>query len=385
MIPYGRQNVTDEDINAVVDALKSDYLTQGPKLPEFETKFAQTIGAEYAFAVNSATSALHLACVAIGLSVGDILWTSPISFVASSNCALYCGAEVDFVDIDVDTINICVNALQLKLEIADKLGRLPKVLVVVHMCGTPANMEAIHKLSLTYGFKIVEDASHAIGARYNGTKIGDCRYSDIAVFSLHPVKIITTGEGGILTTNRKEIAKTVALCRSHGITRDPDLFENDAHGPWYYEQITLGYNYRLTEIQAALGISQLNRLEDIVSKRNSIHLYYKSLLSGMPLFHQEISEGTTSSMHLHILQVDLNEVDVSRKQIFSKLQSLGVGANVHYMPIVMQPYYRNLGFNLANYPNAELYYSRCFTIPLFPELTDDQQKYVANSVKLALE
>ena len=385
MIPYGRQNVTDEDINAVVDALKSDYLTQGPKLPEFETKFAQTIGAEYAFAVNSATSALHLACVALGLSVGDILWTSAISFVASSNCAIYCGAVVDFVDIDVDTINICVNSLQLKLEIADKLGRLPKVLVVVHMCGTPANMEAIHQLSLTYGFKIVEDASHAIGARYNGTKIGDCRYSDIAVFSLHPVKIITTGEGGILTTNNQKIAENVALCRSHGITRDPDLFENDAHGPWYYEQITLGYNYRLTEIQAALGISQLNRLEEIVSKRNSIHLHYKDLLSRLPLFHQKISEGTTSSMHLHILQVDLNEVDVSRKQIFSKLQSLGVGVNVHYMPIVMQPYYRNLGFNLANYPNAELYYSRCFTIPLFPELTDDQQKYVANSVKLALE
>jgi UDP-4-amino-4,6-dideoxy-N-acetyl-beta-L-altrosamine transaminase len=384
MIPYGRQNVTDEDINEVVAVLKSDYLTQGPKLPEFETKFAQAIGVDYAFAVNSATSALHLACVALGLSAGDILWTSPISFVASSNCAIYCGAEVDFVDIDVDTINICVNALQLKLEIADKLGRLPKVLVVVHMCGTPANMEAIHQLSLTYGFKIIEDASHAIGARYNGTKIGDCRYSDIAVFSLHPVKIITTGEGGILTTNSQEIAKSVALCRSHGITRDPDHFENDAHGPWYYEQITLGYNYRLTEIQAALGISQLKRLEEVVSKRNSIHLYYKDLLSGLPLFHQEIIEGTTSSMHLHILQVDLNEVDVSRKQIFSKLQSLGVGANVHYMPIVMQPYYRNLGFKLSNYPNAELYYSRCFTIPLFPELTDDQQEYIANSVKVAL-
>lgn len=385
MIPYGKQNVTEEDINEVLSVLKSDYLTQGPKLPEFEAQFAQTVGAEYAIAVNSATSALHLSCLALGLGAGDILWTSPISFVASSNCAIYCGAEVDFVDIDVNTINICVNSLKLKLEIANKSGRLPKILVVVHMCGTPANMEAIHQLSLTYGFKIIEDASHAVGARYNGTQIGDCKYSDIAVFSLHPVKIITTGEGGILTTNSKKIVKDVALCRSHGITRDPDLFENVAHGPWYYEQITLGYNYRLTEIQAALGISQLNRLKDIVSKRNTIHQHYKDLLKGLPLFHQEISQGTTSSMHLHILQVDLNKVNISRKTIFSKLQSFGVGANVHYMPIVMQPYYRKLGFNLSNYPNAELYYSRCFTIPLFPELTEDQQRYVANSVKLALE
>lgn len=385
MIPYGKQNITEEDINEVVAVLKSDYLTQGPKLPEFETKFAQTVGVKHAFAVNSATSALHLACVALDLSMGDILWTSPISFVASSNCALYCGAEVDFVDINVDTINICIKSLRQKLTIADKLGRLPKVLVVVHMCGTPADMEAIHQLSLVYGFKIIEDASHAIGARYNATKIGDCRYSDIVVFSLHPVKIITTGEGGILTTNSEKIAKTVALCRSHGITRDPDLFANDAHGPWYYEQIELGYNYRLTEIQAALGISQLNRLQDIISKRNSIHIRYKELLSGLPLFHQEISEGTTSSMHLHLLQLDLKEVDVSRKEVFTKLQDLGVGVNVHYMPIVMQPYYRNLGFNIKNYPNAELYYSRCFTIPLFPELTDDQQEYVAKSIKLVLE
>ena len=385
MIPYGRQNVTDQDINAVIDVLKSDYLTQGPKLPEFEMKFSQTIGAEYAIAVNSATSALHLACLALGLSAGDILWTSPISFVASSNCAIYCGAEVDFVDIDINTINICVNSLRLKLEKAEKLGRLPKVLVVVHMCGTPANLEAIHQLSLRFGFKIVEDASHAIGARYKDTKIGDCRYSDIAVFSLHPVKIITTGEGGILTTNNKKIAENVSLCRSHGITRDPHLFKNNPHGPWYYEQIMLGYNYRLTEIQAALGISQLDRLQEIVSKRNSIHLHYKDLLNGLPLIHQEISVGTTSSMHLHILQVDLGEVNVSRDQIFSKLQSLGVGVNVHYMPIVIQPYYRNLGFTLANYPNADLYYSRCFTIPLFPELSYDQQKYIANSVKLAME
>ncbi len=385
MIPYGKQNVTEEDIKAVVAVLKSDYLTQGPKLPEFETKFAQNVGVKHAFAVNSATSALHLACVALGLSVGDILWTSPISFVASSNCALYCGAEVDFVDINVDTINICISSLRQKLTIADKLGTLPKVLVVVHMCGTPADMEAIHQLSLVYGFKIIEDASHAIGARYNNTKIGDCRYSDIAVFSLHPVKIITTGEGGILTTNNEKIAKTVALRRSHGITRDPDLFTNDTHGPWYYEQIELGYNYRLTDIQAALGVSQLNRLQEVVSKRNSIHIRYKELLSALPLFHQEICEGTTSSMHLHILQLDLKEVGVSRKEVLTKLQDLGVGVNVHYMPIVMQPYYRNLGFNIKNYPNAELYYSRCFTIPLFPELTDDQQEHVTNSIKLVLE
>ncbi len=385
MIPYGRHNVTDQDIDAVIDVLKSDYLTQGPKLPEFEMKFSQTIGAEYAVAVNSATSALHLACLALGLGAGDILWTSPISFVASSNCAIYCGAEVDFVDIDINTINICINALKLKLEQAEKLRLLPKVLVVVHMCGTPANLEAIHQLSLKYGFKIIEDASHAIGARYNNTKIGDCRYSDITVFSLHPVKIITTGEGGILTTNNKKIAEAVSLYRSHGITRDPHLFTNQAHGPWYYEQIMLGYNYRLTEIQAVLGISQLDRLEEIVSKRNSIHLHYKHLLNGLPLIHQEISEGTTSSMHLHILQVDLDKVKVSRDQIFSKLQSLGVGVNVHYIPIVIQPYYRKLGYNIADYPNSELYYSRCFTIPLFPELNCHQQKYVANSIKLALE
>lgn len=385
MIPYGRQNVTDEDISAVIDVLKSDYLTQGPKLPEFEMKFSQVIGAKYAIAVNSATSALHLACLALDLSTGDILWTSPISFVASSNCALYCGAEVDFVDIEIGTINICVNSLRLKLEIAEKAGRLPKVLVVVHMCGTPANLEAIHQLSLRFGFKIIEDASHAIGAGYKDTKIGDCRYSDIAVFSLHPVKIITTGEGGILTTNNEKVAETASLCRSHGITRDQNLFTNNPHGPWYYEQINLGYNYRMTEIQAALGISQLDRLQEIVSKRNLIHLQYKDLLNDLPLIHQEINAGTVSSMHLHVLQIDLDKVDVTRDQIFSKLHSLGVGVNIHYMPIVIQPYYRNLGFNIEDYPNSKLYYSRCFTIPLFPELSFDQQQYIANSIKLALE
>lgn len=385
MIPYGRQNITEKDIDAVVNVLKGDYITQGPLLPEFEMKISQTIGVECSFAVNSATSALHLACLALGLSTGDILWTSPISFVASANCAIYCGAEVDFVDIDLDTINICVESLQLKLEQAERLGRLPKILVVVHMCGTPANLGAIHKLSVKYGFKIIEDASHAIGAKYNDSKIGDCKYSDISVFSLHPVKIITTGEGGILTTNNKNVAENVALIRSHGITRDPHLFRNETHGPWYYEQTTLGYNYRLTDIQAALGISQLDRLDEIVSKRNLIHLNYKEFLGGLPLFHQKISDGITSSMHLHVLQIDLNEVKVSRKQIFSKLRSLGVGVNIHYIPIVMQPFYRDLGFMVADYPNAELYYSRCITIPLFPELTLEQQSYVANSVKLALE
>ena len=297
MIPYGRQKITDEDIKEVVSVLKSDFLTQGPKLPIFEAEVAKAIGVEYAFAVNSATSALHLACLALNLGVDDILWTSPISFVASSNCALYCGAEIDFVDIDVDTINICVEALRQKLEIADKVGKLPKILVVVHMCGTPSNIKKIHELSLIYGFKIIEDASHAIGAQYHGTNIGDCRYSDISVFSLHPVKIITTGEGGIVTTKNKEIAESVIRCRSHGITRDPEFFVNDNHGPWYYEQIDLGHNYRMTEIQAALGISQLKRLPDIVKKRNYIHTRYKELLAGLPLFHQKIDNGTPTAPH----------------------------------------------------------------------------------------
>lgn len=376
MIPYGRQSISEEDIQAVVDVLRSDFLTQGPLVPRFEQAVCQYTGASHAVAVNSGTSALHLACRALDLGPGDILWTTPITFVASANCALYCGAQVDFVDIDPQTFNISTKALAQKLKQAEEAGRLPKVVVPVHMCGTPCDMETIYALAKQYGFYIVEDACHAIGSRYRGEQVGSCRYSDITVFSFHPVKTITTGEGGMATTNNKEFADKMALLRSHGITRDPGKMTRKPDGPWYYEQIALGYNYRMTDIQAALGISQLKRIDDFINQRNKLAVCYDKQLAGIPVHCQHRSEHHYSAMHLYIIRLDENPKGKSRLQVVNKLHERGVGVNVHYIPVHTQPWYQQLGFKQGDFPDAEEFYSGAVSLPMYPALTTAQQEQV---------
>jgi len=372
MIPYGHQSISEEDIQAVVDVLRSDFLTQGPVGAQFETAICNYTGAEYAVAVNSGTSALHLACMALGLGPGDILWTSPITFVASANCALYCGAEVDFVDIDIQTYNISIKALEEKLKWAEKKNCLPKIIVPVHMCGLSCDMEAIAALSKRYGFYIVEDACHAIGGRYQEKLIGSCRYSDITVFSFHPVKTMTTGEGGIATTNQKELAEKMALLRSHGITRDPEKMTQESDGAWYYQQIELGYNYRMTDIQAALGISQLKRLDDFVRRRNEIACHYDELLADLPLQAQCRSEGLSSAMHLYVIRLDKSRLDKSRLQIINELHEEGVGVHVHYIPVHTQPWYQQIGFKNGDFPEAERFYEEAISLPIYPDLQEDE-------------
>ena len=382
MIPYGRQNVTDEDVRAVVDVLNSDFLTQGPIVEKFEQKISEKVNCGFSVAVNSATSALHIACLALGLKRGDILWTSGISFVASANCGIYCGARVDFVDIDPDTVNICLVALEKKLVQAEKNATLPKILVVVHMCGSPADLEKIHKLSARYKFKIIEDASHAIGAEYAGTKIGSCAYSDVTVFSFHPVKIITTGEGGVATTNDRNLAIKLKMLRSHGVTRDPDFMTKEKDGQWYYEQIDLGFNYRITDIQAALGYSQITRLEKIIKSRNNLALQYQKLFETLPVKYQKILPDTKSSYHLFVVQV---ESSISRKNVFDSLRKSGIGVNVHYIPIYRQPFYQKFNFNKADFKGCEKYYKSCISLPLYPELTNLDLNLVHKSLKKALQ
>lgn len=377
-IPYGRQDINEQDISNVIDVLKSDYITQGPAINRFEEAFAQKIGANYAFALNSATSALHIACLSLGVEKGDIVWTSPISFVASSNCALYIGAKVDFVDIDLKTFNMSIDALKEKLEEADKNGNLPKVIIPVHLCGTPCDMEEIKKLSEQYGFKIIEDASHAVGARYKDSYIGNCEYSDITVFSFHPVKIMTTGEGGMVFTNDKDISKKLELYRSHGVTRDTELMEWDTEGPWYYQQVALGFNYRMTDIQAALGLSQLERLDEFVTKRNELVEYYKNKLEDLPVSIQEISPDKYSSFHLLVINI---ENDSDRKAVFENLRSANIGVNVHYIPIHLQPYYKSLGFQEGDFPNAERYYKKAITLPLYPNLKLTEIDFIIEQLK----
>jgi len=378
MIPYGRQEITQADIDAVVAVLKSDFLTQGPQVPLFERSVAEHVGAEHALAVNSATSALHIACLALGLGEGDWLWTSPITFVASANCGLYCGAQVDFVDIDPRTYNLCPKALEAKLEQAEREGRLPKVIVAVHLCGQPCDMQAIHALSQRYGFHIIEDASHAIGGKYKGEFIGSGRYSDITVFSFHPVKIITTAEGGMALTNDEHLAGRMNLLRSHGITRDSELMTREADGPWYYQQIDLGFNYRMTELQAALGLSQLKRLDDFVSRRHKLAERYDSLLDCFPLTVPWQHPDGYSGLHLYVICLDLDDISITHRQVFEALREQGIGVNLHYIPVHTQPYYQQMGFADGDFPNAMAYYRKAISLPMFHGMTYKQQDEVVN-------
>jgi UDP-4-amino-4,6-dideoxy-N-acetyl-beta-L-altrosamine transaminase len=377
MIPYGRQSIDAADIEAVVEVLKSDFLTQGPAVPRFEQALANYCGAAHGVAVCNATAALHVACLALDLGPGDILWTSAITFVASANCALYCGAKVDFVDIDPKTYNMSVEALTEKLETAEREGRLPKVVVPVHMTGQSADMGAIAELGRRYGFRIIEDASHAVGATYGNGPVGDCRHSDIAVFSFHPVKIITTGEGGMAMTNDPDLAARMALLRTHGVTRDPAKLQGEPDGGWYYEQLELGFNYRMTDIQAALGASQLHRLDALVQRRRSLANRYDEALAGLPLTTPWHHPDGRSSFHLYVIRVDA----AVHASAFARLLEAGIGVNLHYIPVPRQPYYRGLGFDPADWPEAERYYAEAISLPLFPDLTEDDQDRVIAAVK----
>lgn len=380
MIPYGRQDINEADLKAVEAVLKSDFLTQGPTVPAFEAAVAQWCGAAHAVAVNSATSALHIACMALGLGVGDVLWTVPNTFVASANCALYCGASVDFVDIDPVRYTMCPTALSEKLAAAAKAGRLPKVIVPVHLCGQSADMAAIGALARQYGVRVIEDASHAIGATYQGRPVGDCRHSDICVFSFHPVKIITTAEGGLATTQDPTLARAMELARSHGITRDPSEMTQVPDGPWYYQQIMLGYNYRMTEIQAALGLSQMDRLSAMVARRAELAARYDRLLAGLQLTLPKQAADTASSWHLYVIQVD----DARHRGIFESLRQASIGVNLHYIPVHLQPYYRAMGFAPGMFPVAEAYYARAISIPLYSGLTDAAQDKVVAALTCVL-
>lgn len=380
MIPYGKQDISQQDIDSVIDVLNSDFLTQGPQVPAFEQALIDYSGASYALAVNSATSALHIACLALGLGEEDLLWTSPITFVASANCGLYCGAQVDFVDIDPDTYNMCPKRLEEKLIKAKAEGKLPKVVVPVHLCGQACDMAAIAKLAKEYNFKVIEDASHAIGGKYQGLPIGNCEYSDITVFSFHPVKIVTTAEGGAALTNQKVIADKMALLRSHGITRDLDKMEGKSHGSWYYQQIDLGFNYRMTELQAALGVSQMKRLDDFIKARHNLADRYNKLLASLPLVLPYQLENTYSGLHLYVIRLQLDKISLTHKEVFDRLRDEGIGVNLHYIPVHTQPYYEKMGFRLGDFPQAEQYYREAISLPLFHSMTHTQQDKVVSSL-----
>lgn len=383
MIPYGRQNITEADIDAVVDVLKSDFLTQGPMVPRFEQAIASRVKVDHAVAVNSATSALHIVCLALGLGEGDCLWTVPNTFVASANCARYCGADVDFVDIDSDTWNMSVPHLKEKLEKAKVKNQLPKVVVAVHFAGQPTDQEAIWELAQQYGFKIIEDASHAIGASRNNEPVGNCHWSDVTIFSFHPVKIITTGEGGMALTNDRELAEEMVLLRSHGITRDGGKFVQTDQGPWYYEQQMLGFNYRMTDIQAALGVSQETRLDDYIERRNALAGRYDIALKDLPLQLPVVHKENRSAFHLYVVRLQLDDLSKSHRQIFKELRQNGVGVNLHYMPVHLQPYYRALGFDEGQYLQAEAHGKEAITLPLYPTMSNQEQdQVVATLVKV---
>lgn len=384
MIPYGRQDINQADIDAVVEVLRSNFLTQGPVVPRFEQAVAEYCGVAHAVAVNSATSALHMACMALNLGSGDWLWTSPNSFVASANCGLYCGANVDFVDIDPETYNLCPQRLAEKLAQAEQAGRLPKIVVPVHFAGQPCDMAAIHALGQRYGFYIIEDASHAIGGRYQNEPIGNSRYSDITVFSFHPVKIITTAEGGMALTNQADLAEKMAQYRSHGITRDPKLMTHAPDGGWYYQQIALGYNYRMTELQAALGLSQLQRLDAFIAQRQARAVRYNALLADLPVTMPQQSAEGDSAWHLYVIRLKLNQIATSRAAVFDALRAAGIGVNVHYIPIHTQPFYAAMGFVAGDYPEAERYYAEAISLPMFATLTDAEQDEVFDALKAAL-
>lgn len=377
MIPYGRQDISQSDIDSVVDVLKSDFLTQGPVVPRFEAELAALVEASFATAVNSATSALHIACAALGLGKGDWLWTVPNTFVASANCGLYCGAKIDFVDIDPVSFNMSVSALEAKLVQAKASGTLPKVVIPVHFSGQPCDMKAIGALASEYGFRVIEDASHAIGASYQGTPTGACEHSDITVFSFHPVKIITTGEGGVATTNDPELDQKMKLLRSHGVTRDPALMQGASDGQWYYQQVALGWNYRMTEMQAALGVSQLPRLVDFIARRHTIADRYDDAFKGAPITRPVRHTDRYSALHLYVIQVDDASIHGT---VFDELREKGIGVNLHYIPVHLQPFYKDMGFANGDFPAAENYYSRAISIPMYPGLTDSDQDTVIAAV-----
>lgn len=384
MIPYGRQDISESDIQAVVDVLHSDFLTQGPAVPAFEKAVAAYCRAQYAVAVNSATSALHIACLALGVGPGDWVWTSPNTFVASANCALYCGGKVDFVDIDPNTWNMSVPALRKKLDRAKNDGCLPKVLVPVHFSGQPTEQEAIWDLAKEYGFRVLEDGAHAIGASRNGEPVGSCRWSHITVFSFHPVKIITTGEGGMALTNDDRLSERMSTLRSHGITRDPSRMRREPDGPWYYEQLELGYNYRMTDLQAALGVSQLVRLDGFVERRNVLARRYDSLLASLPLQLPSVVQGNRSAFHLYVVRLRGGAARRTQRDVFEALRHRGIGVNLHYMPVHLQPYYRDLGFGPGLCPEAERYGREAISLPLYPGLNEAQQDEVVGALREVL-
>lgn len=380
MIPYGRQSISDEDIEAVVAVLRSDFLTQGPAVPDFEQSVASYCGAAHAVAASNATAALHLACMALDVGPGDIVWTSPITFVASANCALYCGARVDFVDIDPKTWCMSAAALEQKLVQAEAQGQLPKLVIPVHLAGQPCEMDRIRALGRRFGFRVVEDASHAVGATYRGGAVGNCRFSDITVFSFHPVKIITTGEGGVALTNDPALAARMARLRTHGVTRDPSEMVHEPDGRWYYEQIELGYNYRMTDIQAALGASQLQRLDQFVARRRELATRYDEALADAPLTRPWQRPDCRSSWHLYVIRVD----PASHRRVFDALRGAGIAVNLHYIPVYRQPYYERLGFDASDWPEAELYYGEAITLPLFANMSFEQQDHVIAALKEVL-
>lgn len=385
MIPYGKQNISQEDIDAVVQVLRSDYLTQGPVIPMFERSVADFCGTSYAIATNSATAALHVACLALGVGPGDSVWTSPITFVASANCALYCGASVDFVDIDPQTYNMSTERLSEKLAIAKIKGTLPKVVIPVHLSGQSCDMSAIHALSQEYNFKIIEDASHAIGGKYKNHAVGSCRFSDITVFSFHPVKIITTGEGGMALTNDAVLADSMQRFRSHGITSNREQMQSrPVNEIWNYQQILLGYNYRITDIQAALGLSQMSRLNEFVTKRHEIAARYDVTFNSLPVITPWQHPECWSSYHLYPIRVRQSRCNKSQRQVYEELLSAGINVNLHYIPVYRQPYYEQLGFGVGYCPQAESYYSEAISLPIYFSLSKEEQDQVINSIVKAI-
>jgi len=386
MIPYGRQSLDQADIDAVVAVLQSDWLTQGPTIERFEQAMAERCQADFAVAVCNATAALHIACLAAGLAAGDRLWTTPNTFLASANCGRYCGAEVDFVDIDPLTWNLDTFALESKLEAAERDGTLPKVLVAVAFSGQSCDMRKIAELAERYGFTVIEDASHAVGASYAGRPVGCCEFAAMTVFSFHPVKIITSAEGGMILTNRVDLAERLQRLRSHGMTRDPQQMTEPSHGPWYYQQVELGFNYRITDLQAALGLSQLNKLDDFIERRRELAARYDRLLAYLPLTLPSAQPEAGPAWHLYVVRLQTDRINLSHRQVFEGLRAAGVGVNLHYIPLHLQPYYRDLGFAEGDFPQAERYYAEAISLPMFPLLSDEQQDYVIEQLRrLTLE